>query len=305
MTHNAAELRHFLVAARARISPQSLGLPTSRRRQVPGLRREEVAALIGVSEEWYARFESGRAQLSLKALRRLASVLQLDALASEAFLRLSRPDIGDTNSPLGRAKRSCVRVGTFDLPIAQDMMLKGAAAVACSPGLAMEHVPRSWIEQAHLLERGEVDVAVTYRFPGIPAPPELEEAVFGEESATHVMLNSAPGFRDGAIDVGDIAHTTLSAPIGRFGDDMIAHAKAAGMPSVRVKAVRSTNDIVSSLSNDSAFGIVTDDYAKTMRELGVDCRKLRDFGINSNLVLRWRRGVPNPALHRFLEGAVG
>jgi hypothetical protein len=41
-----------------------------------------------------------------------------------------------------------------------------------------------------------------------------------------------------------------------------------------------------------------------MRERGLDVRELRDFAVRSNLVLRWRRDDPNPALRRFLEGSI-
>lgn len=56
---NRADIRHFLVTRRARITPEQAGLPTSARRRVPGLRREEVAVLAGVSTEWYTRLEKG------------------------------------------------------------------------------------------------------------------------------------------------------------------------------------------------------------------------------------------------------
>ncbi|MFL6135278.1 MAG: helix-turn-helix domain-containing protein, partial [Nocardioidaceae bacterium] len=54
-----AEIRDFLATRRAKITPGQVGLPTSGRRRVPGLRREEVAVLAGVSPDWYARLEKG------------------------------------------------------------------------------------------------------------------------------------------------------------------------------------------------------------------------------------------------------
>jgi hypothetical protein len=48
-----AELATFLRAHRARILPAQLGLPARARRRTPGLRREEVAELIGVGVTWY------------------------------------------------------------------------------------------------------------------------------------------------------------------------------------------------------------------------------------------------------------
>jgi len=54
------ELRDFLKYARSRISPHEVGIQTYGRRRVPGLRRGEVAALCGVSIDWYTWFETGR-----------------------------------------------------------------------------------------------------------------------------------------------------------------------------------------------------------------------------------------------------
>lgn len=55
-----AEIRDFLVSRRAKITPQQAGLPAYGKRRVPGLRREEVAALAGVSVDYYNRLERGQ-----------------------------------------------------------------------------------------------------------------------------------------------------------------------------------------------------------------------------------------------------
>ncbi|GFN33844.1 helix-turn-helix transcriptional regulator [Paenibacillus xylaniclasticus] len=73
-----AALSSFLKAQRAKISPESVGLPTGTRRRTPGLRREEVAALAGVSTTWYTWLEQGRdIQASPAVLDAIASALQL------------------------------------------------------------------------------------------------------------------------------------------------------------------------------------------------------------------------------------
>lgn len=54
-----ANIKDFLSSRRAKILPAQVGLPAGSRRRVPGLRREEVAVLAGVSPEWYARLEKG------------------------------------------------------------------------------------------------------------------------------------------------------------------------------------------------------------------------------------------------------
>lgn len=73
------ELADFLRSRRARLLPEQLGLPKGIRRRTPGLRREEVAMLAGVSPEWYTRLEQGRdINVSVQLLESLARVLQLD-----------------------------------------------------------------------------------------------------------------------------------------------------------------------------------------------------------------------------------
>ncbi len=52
-----SELRAFLVRSRSRLHPGDVGLPDTKRRRVPGLRRGEVAELIGVTVDWYRWFE--------------------------------------------------------------------------------------------------------------------------------------------------------------------------------------------------------------------------------------------------------
>ncbi|MGO0060606.1 helix-turn-helix transcriptional regulator [Brevibacillus fluminis] len=86
------ELSVFLKTQRAKILPQSVGLAPGTRRRTPGLRREEVAQLAGVSLTWYTWLEQGRdIQASKSVLDAIATALQLTiderkylhALASE------------------------------------------------------------------------------------------------------------------------------------------------------------------------------------------------------------------------------
>jgi transcriptional regulator with XRE-family HTH domain len=76
---NRAEVREFLISRRAKITPQQAGLPEYGLRRVPGLRRGEVAALAGVSIEYYSRLERGALNgVSATILDALARALQLD-----------------------------------------------------------------------------------------------------------------------------------------------------------------------------------------------------------------------------------
>jgi DNA-binding IclR family transcriptional regulator len=72
-------LGDYLRARRELVSPTTVGLPEDQRRRVPGLRREEVAVLAGVSTEWYARLEKGHiSEVSEEVLDAVARALQLD-----------------------------------------------------------------------------------------------------------------------------------------------------------------------------------------------------------------------------------
>ena len=76
---NRAEVREFLVTRRAKITAADAGLPDVGPRRVPGLRRTEVAALAGVSVEYYAKLERGAiAGVSASVLDALARALRLD-----------------------------------------------------------------------------------------------------------------------------------------------------------------------------------------------------------------------------------
>lgn len=76
---NRQEVSEFLTTRRARITPDQVGLPTTGARRVPGLRRSEVAALAGLSVEYYARLGRGQiAGASSGVLEALARALQLD-----------------------------------------------------------------------------------------------------------------------------------------------------------------------------------------------------------------------------------
>ena len=88
------ELRSFLMEMRSRLRPHDVGLPAVSQRRVPGLRREEVAELIGTSEDWYRWFESGRPiSVSSRFLARLADVLRLNVYDQVMLYRLAFPDL--------------------------------------------------------------------------------------------------------------------------------------------------------------------------------------------------------------------
>ncbi len=87
-----SEIREFLTSRRAKITPEQAGLRTfGGNRRVPGLRREEVALLAGVSVDYYTRLERGNASgVSESVLEALARALQLDEAERAHLFDLAR-----------------------------------------------------------------------------------------------------------------------------------------------------------------------------------------------------------------------
>ena len=84
-------LSTFLREKRASVKPGMVGLPEDGNRRVPGLRREEVAALCGVSIDWYVRLEQGRQVTpSESVLHAIARTLRLDDAEREYLFNLAR-----------------------------------------------------------------------------------------------------------------------------------------------------------------------------------------------------------------------
>ena len=95
------EIRDFLTSRRAKLKPADVGLPDYGTRRVPGLRREEVAVLAGVSVPYYTRLERGDlAGASDSVLEALARALQLDD-AERAHLF----DLARAAQPVGQRPR--------------------------------------------------------------------------------------------------------------------------------------------------------------------------------------------------------
>lgn len=86
-----AEIREFLSSRRAKITPERAGITSYGERRVPGLRRNEVAQLAGVSVEYYTRIERGNlAGVSDPVLESLARALRLDEAERAHLFDLAR-----------------------------------------------------------------------------------------------------------------------------------------------------------------------------------------------------------------------
>ncbi len=105
------ELGDFLRSRRARIQPEEVGLPSYGRRRVPGLRREEVAQLAGVSVDYYIRLEQGRGpSVSDAVLDAIARVLHMDE-TEHAYLRtVARPSRPRSRRPAAPRVRPGVQL---------------------------------------------------------------------------------------------------------------------------------------------------------------------------------------------------
>lgn len=128
MRMDTNELGGFLRARRAEVRPADAGLPEVGERRVPGLRREEVALLTGVSIDYYTRLEQGRERRpSDQVLDALARVLHLDHHAAGYLFRLAQP------APHAATVTSPRSVGPVLLDLLTDTI--GAPATLTGPAL--------------------------------------------------------------------------------------------------------------------------------------------------------------------------
>ncbi len=102
-----SEIATFLRIRRARLQPEQIGLPRGARRRTPGLRREEVAELAGISTEWYAWLEQTRdVHPSVDTLQRIARALRLEPAEQQHLLALA--GYGNDGSGNGSAREAVV-----------------------------------------------------------------------------------------------------------------------------------------------------------------------------------------------------
>jgi transcriptional regulator with XRE-family HTH domain len=145
MSTSASALGDYLRARREQVRPEDVGLDSGPRRRVPGLRREELAMLAGISADYYLRLEQGRDKHpSSQVLHALAQALRLDIKATTHLHRLA--GLQTTRSP--ESSLAGTAVDTFDVLIDQiplptivanryqDVLAANAIARTLSPGFA-------------------------------------------------------------------------------------------------------------------------------------------------------------------------
>jgi transcriptional regulator with XRE-family HTH domain len=120
-----ADLAAFLKARSAAVTPADVGLAPGTRRRTPGLRREEVAMLAGVSVSWYTWLEQGRPiNASVDVLDALARTLRLDPVERNYLLELA-----------GHPTRQPVELGRRTLPEGIEQLL---TVLEPAPAFALE-----------------------------------------------------------------------------------------------------------------------------------------------------------------------
>lgn len=140
-------LGRYLRARRELVTPEQAGLPPGGNRRVPGLRREEVALLAGISADYYLRLERGRDKHpSVQVLEALARVFQLDDVEREYLLGLAavRPRRVRRKRPERVPARVHQLLAQLQLPAfiegrTFDVLASNRLAVALSPRLQPGH----------------------------------------------------------------------------------------------------------------------------------------------------------------------
>ena len=145
MSQPTNALGEFLRARRELVTPQQAGIPGFGVRRVPGLRREEVAMLAGISADYYLRLERGRDRNpSVQVLESIARVLQLDedhfahllTLVAEVPRQRKRRPRKETPPPGALKLLDSLVQPAFIEGRYFDILASNRAARALSPGLA-------------------------------------------------------------------------------------------------------------------------------------------------------------------------
>jgi transcriptional regulator with XRE-family HTH domain len=144
MWATASALGDFLRARREQIRPEDVGLDSGPRRRVPGLRREELAMLAGISVDYYLRLEQGRDKHpSAQVLDAIARALRLDVKATEHLHRLAGLRAGHGPRPVAETAADGLDQLIDQIPLPaivanryQDVLAANGIARALSPGFA-------------------------------------------------------------------------------------------------------------------------------------------------------------------------
>ncbi|WP_102192757.1 helix-turn-helix transcriptional regulator [Microbacterium aurantiacum] len=152
------ELGEFLRSRRDRLTPEDAGVRSYGRRRVPGLRREELAQLAGVSATYLTRLEQGQSQNASDAvIEALARALQLDDDGRAHLFALAHP------TPAERARASAPEIAK---PGAEQLLHAMGDVPAVLLGRFNDIL--AWNSAGHLLLAGHLDVTAPTRPDGRP-----------------------------------------------------------------------------------------------------------------------------------------
>lgn len=161
-----AGLAGFLRTRRSQLRPEDVGVPTyDERRRVPGLRREELARLAGVSSSYYTRLEQGHStSASPEVLDALATALQLDDAERQHLHALATP---------AKQARRARRPAPERVSEATAQLLH---ALAGSPAIVLGRRSDvlAWNSLGHALFAGHLDVGAVE----VPRRPNMAQLVF-------------------------------------------------------------------------------------------------------------------------------
>jgi transcriptional regulator with XRE-family HTH domain len=181
---NRGDVSEFLASRRARLTPQDVGLPTGASRRVPGLRREEVAVLAGVSIDYYTRLERGNLTgVSDAVLEAVARALQLDEAERAHLLDLAR-NANNASTPRRRRPSG---------PIVRPGMQRLLDAMTDAPTV---------------VRNGRLDVIATNALGRALLSPAFTDESTPTNLARFTFINS--NGRDFFVDWDDVANTTVA-----------------------------------------------------------------------------------------------
>lgn len=190
-------LAHFLSRCRSRLTPADVGLPPGARRRTPGLRREEVAQLAGLSVDYYARIEQQRGpQPSPQLLASLARALRLTDDERDHLFHLAG------HQP-PRTERTLIHLRP-GLLLVLDRLYDTPASVISDLGDILAQNPLAAALFGDVTDRRPEDRNINWRWFTDPSaraifPPEAHEAI-SRSHVAHLRATHAARSTDPQVD---------------------------------------------------------------------------------------------------------
>lgn len=201
MPHNGGvnELGDFLRTRRAALTPDDAGIPTWGQRRVPGLRREELAQLAGISINYYTRLEQGLSSNASDAIiESLARAMQLDDAERAHLFALARP---------GSARRR--RTSRAEAPSEGARRLLESMPDVPAVLLGRRNDILAWNQLGHALLAGHLDIEA----PASDDRPNQLQLLFLDPHTRDLYRNWAD---EAALAVASLRYTAAQFPDDRL-----------------------------------------------------------------------------------------